>query len=271
MRDFFSLDGAFNKYGGVLADMVIVSLMWLLFSLATFGIGVGAASSALFFVTTRRISDRENYVTRDFWEAFKANFKKGTIMWLIILVMTLLLINNVFLLLRAEEEARGIMSIVLPAQLVFLALIALMNIYIWPLIARFDMGLVQVLKSAFFMSVRHFLTSITCVALMVGMFLIIFEVPPLIIAAPGLYAWLASYMVMRVFKRYRPEMDKDPMLEIAEMEAARAEEKRRLEFNLGSATNGEGEEATPKDFWDEIEPEKGWDDEEEINEETTAQ
>jgi len=251
MRDFFSLDGAFNKYGGVLADMVIVSLMWFLFAIITFGIGIGAGSAALFFVTTRRIADREGYITRDFWEAFKVNFKKGTIMWLIVLAMVLMLINNVMLLVNAEEPAAGIMSIILPAQLVFLVLIGLMSVYIWPLIARFDMGLVQVCKSAFFMSVRHLLTSVTCVALIAGVLFLIIQFPPLLIVTPGLYAWLASYMIMRVFKKYRPEMDKDPMLEIAEIEAARADEKRRQEFNLGNPT-GE-EEAPKKDFWDDIE------------------
>ncbi|MCL2189298.1 MAG: DUF624 domain-containing protein [Defluviitaleaceae bacterium] len=256
MRDFFSLDGAFNKYGGMLADMVIVSLMWLLFTAATLGIAAGASTAALFYVTTRRISDREGYITRDFWEAFKANFKRATVIWLIILGMLLLLYNNILLILDAEAGASGIFSIVLPAQLVFIALILLMSVYIYPLIARFDMGLVQVCKSAFFMAVRHFLTSITCVALVVGVLFLFFQFPPLLIVAPGLYAWLASMMIMRVFKKYRPEMDKDPMLEIAELEAARAEEKRRREFNLGS---GDSEDEERRDFWDDVEEERSED------------
>ncbi|MCL2603752.1 MAG: DUF624 domain-containing protein [Defluviitaleaceae bacterium] len=252
MRDFFSLEGPFNKYGGMIADMVLVSLMWLLFCLPI--VTIGASTTAMFYVTTRRIAEREGYITSDFWTAFKANIRKATIMWMIILVALILLLMNVLLLTNDEVElAGGIFGIVLPAQLVFLFVIAIMSVYIYPLMARFDMGLVQVVKSAFYMSVRHFLTSVSCVVMAVAAFLLFFRFPPLILVAPGLYAWLSSYMIMKVFKKYRPEMDRDPSAEIAEIEAKKAEERWKRERETPAPTNtGESEE---DDIIDAEEPE----------------
>ena len=220
MRDFFSLDGAFNKYGGLVADTIILSLMWFLFSIPL--VTIGASTSALFYVTTMRIAEREGYVTSDFWFAFKANFKRGTIVWAMIVALIALIIFNLLIM-----EVVGNMSmIVMPIQIVVLVQVALMCVYIFPLVARFDMGIKEILKSAFFMANRHLLTSITCAALGAALVLGIFLFQPLIIGVPGIYAMISSYMIMRIFKKYRPEMDKDPVLEIQELEAKKAEERR---------------------------------------------
>jgi len=82
------------------------------------------------------------------------------------------------------------------------------------------------------MANRHLLTSITCtlllaILLFVGGWLIWF-----IIFIPGLYAMLASMMIMRIFKKYRPEMDRDPILETQELEAKKVEERRRQNISM---------------------------------------
>ena len=227
MRDFFSLDGAFNKYGGILADTIILSFMWFFFSIVTLGIGVGAATTAMFFVTTRRISDRENYITSDFWSSFKENFKRATILWIIILVLGILLTFNIMNI----ESVGGMIGIVFAAQIVFVVQIIFFTIFIFPITSRFEMPLWMSIKSCFFMANRHLLTSITCAILLIilmvtGLWLIWF-----IAFVPGLYAMLSSLMIMRVFKKYRPEMDRDPILETQELEAQKVEERRRQ--NIG--------------------------------------
>jgi len=253
MRDFFSLEGPFNKYGGMLADTVILSLVWLFFSVIGLGLTVGASTSAMFYVSTRRIANREGYITSDFWFAFKTNFKKATIIWLMILVSLFLVwfnINNV--------EIVGTMAIIIfPAQFVFLLEISIMSVYIFPMNARFDMGVKQLIKSAFFMANRHLLTSIICLSMIVAGALVFYMMPPLgLFLVPGSYAMLSSYLIMKIIKKYRPEIDKDPVLEIQEIEAQKEEERRRQRFNSSansqseSNDGSEGEIITESDaFW----------------------
>lgn len=236
MREFFSLEGPFNKYGGMVADMIILSFMWLFFSIIGLGLTIGASTSALFFVTTRRIANREGYVTRDFWEAFKSNLKRATILWVIILALGWLIWFN----LSNMEAVGGMSVIILPAQIVLLIEIAIMSVYAFPMAARFDMSVKQIIKTSFFMANRHLLTSISCVVLLLAAVLSFHLMPPLaLFLAPGLYATLASYMIMRIFKRYRPEMDKDPVLEIQEIEAQKAEERRKRD--IGHIESGDGD------------------------------
>jgi len=228
VRDFFSLDGAFSRYGTFVADTLILSFLWIFFSIPIFTIG--AATSAMYYVSTRRIADREGYISSDFWAAFKANFKKATLFWLLILVVMSILAFNIWLMLGdfiAEGTLGGIMAIVLPAQFVIMLQITFVSIFIFPMTARFEMGFLQTLKSSFIMANRHFLTSITCTVLLVGLIIGGLYFIVILFAVPGIYAMLTSYMIMRIFKRYRPEIDKDPRLEIAEIEARKAEERRK--------------------------------------------
>jgi len=240
MRDFFSLDGPFNKYGGMVADMIILSFMWLLFSIPL--VTIGASTTAMFYVSTRRIANREGYITRDFWEAFKANFKKATIIWLICIVLAWLIWFNL-----SNIDVVGSMGVIIyPAQIIIIVEMALMAVYIFPMTARFDMSIKQIFKSCFYMANRHLLTSVTCVILVVAIVLSFIIMPPLtLFLGPGLYAWMASHMVIRLFKRYRPEMDKDPILEIQEIEAQKEEERRQR--RIGAAKKN-GEEMTAEDY-----------------------
>jgi len=220
----------------MVADMIILSFMWLFFSIIGLGITIGASTSAMFFVTTRRIANREGYITRDFWEAFKANIKKATALWLMILILLWLIWFN----LTNIGAVGGMAVIIFPAQIILFIEIVLMSIYAFPMTARFDMGIKQIIKTSFFMANRHLLTSITCVVLLLAALYSFFIMPPVaLFLAPGLYGLLASYMIMRIFKKYRPEMDKDPVLEIQEIEIQRAEEKRKQAYGRKS----EGEES----------------------------
>ena len=238
MREFFSLDGAFQKYGGFAADVFILSFMWVIFSIPV--VTAGAATTAAFYVATRRLADREKYITSDFWQSFKENFVRSSIIWIVILVMVLLVISNMEMATHIEIE--GIMgALMFPAQILILIQIVFISIYIFPVTARFDMGMRQALKTSFFMANRHFLTSILCVAVMALLLWASFTIfPPLIFLAPGIYAFVASALLMRVFKRYRPEMDKDPRLEIMEIEKEREEAKRRAQFDSSFTEQDEG-------------------------------
>ena len=226
MKEFFSLEGPFQKYGGFVADMMILSLMWLLFSLPLFTIGT--STTALFYVSTRRIADREGYITTDFWEAFKSNFVKSTLLWLVFSVLVILLVINILMVDQIGDWGR----IIFPIQVIMLAQLVFVFIYMFPIAARFEMTKHDIVKTSFFMANRHLLTTLSCAVLMLVMVYFVLIVPFMIFLAPGIYALMSSSMLMKVFKRYRPDMDKDPRLEIMEIESKKEEAKKMKTFEL---------------------------------------
>jgi uncharacterized membrane protein YesL len=206
MSGFFSMDGAFYKAGSVVADIMILSFFWILFSIPLFTIG--ASTTALYYVTTRRISNREGYLFRDFWSSFKSNFKQTTLIWLLLsLVGSIVLIN-----IRNIDLVGDLKTFILPVQICFLIELFMIGIYIFPIIARFEMKLRESLKTAFFMANKHILTTIGCIAVAAAVVLVIYLYFNFILVAMGVYAYLTSYLLIRVFKKYRPEIDQDPML-----------------------------------------------------------
>ncbi|MCL2577137.1 MAG: DUF624 domain-containing protein [Defluviitaleaceae bacterium] len=232
MRDFFGLEGSFNKYMGFVADTFILSMLWIFFSIITLSIGIGASTTALFYVATRRIANREGYITSDFWQSFKSNFVRATKVWIVICILVAVIILSMISGISLGDEL-PLGSIVLPVQIVTLTEILFVSIYIFPVLARFDMNIKEAVKTCFFMANRHFLTSVMCLGIHAGLIVFVFMVPqlfPLIFAIPGIYGMLSSVLIMRVFKKYRPEMDKDPILELQEIERKRAEEKRLAEI-----------------------------------------
>ncbi|MCL2456705.1 MAG: YesL family protein, partial [Defluviitaleaceae bacterium] len=197
------------------------SLVWIFFCLPVFTIG--ASTTALFYVATRRLANREGYITADFWAAFKSNFKRATMFWVLIFFVVAMILLNFLLALENPELMGSMQKLILPAQIVILAEVLFITNFIFPVTARFDMNFKETLKSSFFMANRHLLTSFACVATPALLFVASVEIfPPLLFLIPGISAMVSSSLIMRVFKKYRPEMDKDPFLELQEIERERA-------------------------------------------------
>ena len=206
MSGFFNMDGPFYRIGSLIADIMILSFYWILFSIPLFTIGT--STTALYYVMTRRISDREGYLFRDFWTSFKSNFKQTTIIWLIFLAALYILFVNI----RNIDLVGNMKTVIYPVQLFFLMELILCYLYILPINARFEIGLKDSFKTAFFMANRHLLTSVCCIVIGGAVLLASYLTIILSLAAMGLYVFLTSYLFIRIFKKYRPEIDQDPLL-----------------------------------------------------------
>jgi len=216
MGNLFSLDSPLFKFGNLVADVLILSLIWVIFSIPI--ITIGASTTALFYVTTRRISDKEGYLLRDFLTSFKREFSKATIVWVIWSVMFFLVMFNLFYMemISAMMGLDGIFRFIYTALqiLIFIELIFILP-FLFSTLARFQVNIRTLLVNSLFMANRHFVTSFTCAVLFVSLILAGLQFfPPFLFCVMGTYAMLASYMIVRVFKKYRPEIDKEePMLD----------------------------------------------------------
>lgn len=206
------MDGLFNAEGPIfrflsgIADAMVISVVWLLFSLPIFTIG--ASTTALFYVLTRRIADRDGYLLRDFFSSFKSNFKRATLLWLIWMVLIGAILFNLRLLTVFEFDA-VITAVLIPIKVAILIELYITSVYLFPVTARFEMGFLESIKAAFFMANRHVLTTLTVITTVVGIGFAIVMFPPFIIISVGAYGYIVSYLVMNVFKKYRPGMDED--------------------------------------------------------------
>ena len=77
MGRFFNMDSPVMNFLGRVADLVWLNILYIICCLPIFTIG--AATSALYYVTMKMVADEEGYITKSFFKSFKDNFKQATI------------------------------------------------------------------------------------------------------------------------------------------------------------------------------------------------
>lgn len=134
---------------GKLSDIMFCNVMFILFSLPLFT--VGASMTALCSCMMKLIEDREDeMVARDFWRAFKKNFKQATAIWLLLLLVILVLVGF-FYAASAVIDVLGRMYLLPYFLLVFLFLCGVQ--YVFPILARYQLRVRDILKNAWLISI----------------------------------------------------------------------------------------------------------------------
>lgn len=203
----FNLDSPLMRFLNMMADVIIISLLWLVASLPI--VTIGASTSAAYFVITRRISNREGYVFKDFIKGFKVNFVTATLVFLTLVAILLLGWLNIM-----NSQYYGAFQIAaVPLNILIILESLFVYVHIFPLASRFDMKYKQLMKSAFLLANKHLLTTIAHVLLLAAVLALCYLYPVFLMFAFGAYCWLSSYLLIRIYRKYRPEMDKDEVLQ----------------------------------------------------------
>ncbi len=143
---FFSTEGGLYKFITRFWDMVKLNFFWLLCSLPIVTIGVSTV--AAYSVALKMLEDREGYVVRNFFKAFKENFRQGMAIGPItILFAVVLYIDFSFAKQHVGFAVLGVFS-------AFMFIIAL--IYAYPLLARYENKLFQTIKNSMRIALRYF-------------------------------------------------------------------------------------------------------------------
>lgn len=198
MGRFFNIDNPVWRFIGNIADMFLLSLLWYLCCLPVFTMGAG--STAMYYVTLKLTRNQEGYTWRDFRRAFRSNFKPATLIWLLFLAVALILGADIYWSLFSG----GSMSMMFLPSFGVLILLYLLNLFfIFPLLARCDNTVKALLKMNFALSLRNFLPLLSAIIMTAAIFLVgLFVFWPLLLIAPGLSAYLNSYLYNRILEKY---------------------------------------------------------------------
>lgn len=88
MGRIFDMDSPVMRFLGRLADLMILNLVTLLCCLPV--VTIGASLTAMHYVLLKMVRNEESYIVRSFFKSFKENFKQATVIWLIILLLSLI-------------------------------------------------------------------------------------------------------------------------------------------------------------------------------------
>ncbi|MGM9662929.1 MAG: DUF624 domain-containing protein [Oscillospiraceae bacterium] len=148
MGGLFDPESSLMQAISSIGDLVVLNLLFLLCSLPV--VTAGAAAAALYTVTLRMVRQEGSRPMKSFFAAFRANFRRATALWLILLGLLAGLLLD-FLICGGEGAPLPLLALPTALGLLWNATVA----YVFPLQARFENSVLQTLKNAFVMALGH--------------------------------------------------------------------------------------------------------------------
>ena len=202
---FFRFDSPFWEFFSRVADLVILNVLWLVFSLPI--VTIGASTTAMYCVALHLVRGEGSGVVRMFWNSFRLNFRQATLLFFILLIPTVLVCYELWLYLSGAVTQTLWTGVVfcLPA-----VLLTLISAYIYPLHAQFDNSIRNTLKNACYLAIGNLPVSLIMAALNLLAPILFLCLPEFFMKScifwvaigAALVAAINSLLLRRIFKKY---------------------------------------------------------------------
>lgn len=204
MGELLNLDNPFFRGIGKLVDCIFVSLLWFVCSIPV--VTIGASTTAMYYTVQKSIRRGQGYVSKEFFHAFKDNFKQATAVWLIWLVLAAFLGIDAYIMWHYAAAGHAVGSLYY-LFLVFLMFLVMWATYLFPYIARFENKTTVILKNAALIAIGNLGWTLVLFVLTVVFAVITFVVPPVIFLFTGLLVFTQSLILEKIFHKYMSEED----------------------------------------------------------------
>lgn len=154
MSRFFDYDNLFFRFLSKVADLIVLNVLFLLFSIPL--VTIGASLTAAHFAALKLYRE-EGHVFGNFWKSFRENFKQSTIIWLLYLIYLAITCSSCIRLFSGEETMGIIMQGTLLAAIVLSISFAL---WVFPLQSKFVNPIKRTVRNAFIMMFKHILRTV---------------------------------------------------------------------------------------------------------------
>lgn len=142
----FAPDSKFMIAMSRLADLIILNILYLITCIPLFTIG--AAATAMYTVSFRMGTPKDDGVLKPYWRAFRSNFKQATTLWLLLLFGILCTAFDVYLFYRLG----GILHFLFVPFAIALIVILFITAVAFPLLSQFNASTKQTVINALLLS-----------------------------------------------------------------------------------------------------------------------
>lgn len=155
------MDSIFYKIMGKIADLIILNILWILFSLPL--LTIGASTIALYSVTLKAVKDEETSIFRAFIKEFFLSFRKGSVIFVLFFGVESFLLYDIYL----SKQDPILQNLQIPL-LILTCIFYIVWIYATTLIARFENLLIHSIKNAWILCFVNPVTTAILVILNIG-------------------------------------------------------------------------------------------------------
>lgn len=241
LQGLFNMDNPFWRFMGLLADLVLLNILFVICSIPI--VTIGASTTALYTVSLKLAKKQEGYIASTFFKAFKSNFKQSTVIWLIMLVIGILLGLDVYIINALNVPGERVITYIL---IFICGIYAMALLYVFPLQCKFVNPVKQTMKNAVLLSIGHFFPQTLLILLFhaVPLFLIwldiaygmffftVYVMPLMLVMGCAVLAYLCSKQFQKVFAKYIPENPEDEYEMLSDNYITEVINKRNKEDNI---------------------------------------
>lgn len=211
MGKLFNYDNGLMQTLAKLFDCMCLNILWIVCCIPIFT--VGAASSAYYYAYNKAIRQKRSYAWKEFFHGFRINFKQGTVIWLIVLLLYVVTGVDLYILgqMSSSMKFAGILSAVIFAVML---LMTMWLTYLFPYLARFENKTKAIMKNSAIIMVANLPWSLLLLVLFVVTAGAFFLLPGLGMFAPAIYLVFATMILERVFRKYMAPEDLEAEQEI---------------------------------------------------------
>lgn len=189
-------------FAGKMADLMILSCLWIVFCLPVFT--AGASSAALYHAVTKRFLHHSETPLHDFMRALRLNLKQGAVL------SAIYFFYGAFVAFDIYVSFAGIDGATLPDFFKQLSIALLLPIvltlpYVFPYLSRFTAGTFLILKNSFTFCAIHPLHALGILLLTLVSFASMIVFPPFALFVPTVCAYFSSKWIEKDFAKAMDE------------------------------------------------------------------
>lgn len=197
---------------GRLCDFMLLNILWVVCSIPL--VTIGASTTALYTVMLKVVKNEEGYIVKGFLGAFKENFKKSTLIWLILAVLGIIIGIDSRVAAGMSSTMRTVFqSIFIIFSIVWLCVV----VYVFPLTARYENSIRNTFKNALILSVAKLPYTLLMLVITAGPVILTFlntstlmiGIALWIVIGVSLVTWLNSYLLRKVFEIFHKDEEEN--------------------------------------------------------------
>lgn len=197
MKKFFSIDNPLMSALSVAADLLVLNILTVLMSLPV--ITCGAAMVAMHSIVIKIVRQEDCYIIKPFFKEFAANFKKGMILSLIMVVAA---VAVYFDYRAAKAYIPQMRAVAVAVGIIVLAIL----FYAFALEARYENKFSATMKNSVILSIAYFPRTLIMVIFAVGLWFVCIHVyrigvPILVMFGVSIPCYVNVLLMNKVFHK----------------------------------------------------------------------
>jgi uncharacterized membrane protein YesL len=225
-------------------DIVVLNILFVICCIPVFT--AGAAWTAMYYACVKAVRMDCGKIITDFFHSFRMNFKTATAVWLLYLVLFSGLVAVTYLLLVTGSG--GVYAMLVGLFMALLLFLIAMMLYSFPILSRFTVRSISLLKNAVLVSVKHGGETICMLVLTLALATLVVMgwkfFPLLLLIMPGVYTLMLSMIMEKVLAQYIDksvvgEEPKEPEDGVSEQEMLYGEKEKRTPWYLEGGAQDE--------------------------------